>query len=83
MELDGTNAALGAPIVAGAADVLAAIATMFSGATRLQVRAEPAADAAPRRLTQEAVRDERLGKLRRRDPALDAAVEMLDLELLD
>jgi hypothetical protein len=29
------------------------------------------------------VREERLTNLRRRDPALDAAIETLDLELLD
>lgn len=37
----------------------------------------------PGRLTVEDIRRERLSELRRRDPALDAAAEALDLELVD
>ena len=64
--------------------LLAAVATVAPGVERLVVRG--AAGAAPRpvqRLTLEGVREERLGNLRRRDPALDAAIDALDLELLD
>jgi hypothetical protein len=41
--------------------------------------------AAPRsgRLTVEELRRQRLGELRKRDPALDAAADALDLELVD
>jgi hypothetical protein len=35
------------------------------------------------RLTVDEIRRERLGELRRRDPALDAAAEALDLEMVD
>lgn len=42
-----------------------------------------AGDAARSRLTTEAIRAERLAALRARDPVLDAAIEELDLELLD
>ncbi len=37
----------------------------------------------PGRLTVEEIRRERLGELRRRDPALDAAADALDLEMVD
>jgi DNA polymerase-3 subunit gamma/tau len=75
-----------APIVNGARELLAAIAPVLEGATRILVRV-PAAphvrDGATRRLTAESVKAERLSSLRRRDPALDAAVTELDLELMD
>jgi len=40
-------------------------------------------DTARSRLTTEAVRAERLAAMRAKDPVLDAAVDELDLELLD
>lgn len=74
-------------IASGMDDVLAGIRSFFSGATRIIVRVAassgPVADGAPRRLTQEAVKEQRLALLRKRDPALDAAVDALDLELLE
>ena len=39
--------------------------------------------ARPERLTTEAVRAERLRMLRAQDPVLDAAIDELDLDLLD
>ncbi len=85
IELEGAQAAYQHPIAAGAADVLAAVGTLFTGATRLQVRVDEAGpvDRAPPRLTAEGVRHERLAALRKRDPALDVAIETLDLELLE
>jgi DNA polymerase-3 subunit gamma/tau len=44
---------------------------------------ETASEARRARLTTEAVRAERLAALRANDPVLDAAVDLLDLELLD
>lgn len=74
-------------IVSGMEDVLAGIRAFFAGATRIIVRVAstngPIADSAPRRLTEEAVKEQRLSLLRKRDPALDAAVDALDLELLE
>jgi hypothetical protein len=35
------------------------------------------------RMTPEALKEERIGMLRRKDPALGAAIDELDLELLD
>ena len=46
-------------------------------------RHRPCGMAPTRRLTAESVKAERLSSLRRRDPALDAAVRELDLELMD
>jgi len=40
-------------------------------------------DRAPRRLSEEAVKADRMAMLRRQSPLLDAAVDALDLELLD
>jgi len=75
-----------APITNGARELLAVIASLLEGATRVLVRvpaAPPVRDGATRRLTAESVKAERLSSLRSRDPALDAAVRELDLELLD
>jgi hypothetical protein len=85
-ELEPTGEIYQQPIAASAADVLSAVGTMFTGASRLVVRVgeRPAGDEpAARRFTEESVRVERLAMLRKRDPTLDAAVETLDLELLD
>jgi DNA polymerase-3 subunit gamma/tau len=70
----------------GAAEIVAAVAAHFDGAARVIIRAadgDGTAGAGPRRMTAEAVKGERLALLRRRDPVLDAAVDALDLELLD
>jgi DNA polymerase-3 subunit gamma/tau len=71
-------------IAGGAATVLAAIRQRFDGvqAVRVQVEA-PAVDQAPRRLNEGAVKADRMAMLRKQSPLLDAAVEALDLELLD
>jgi DNA polymerase-3 subunit gamma/tau len=37
----------------------------------------------PQRITTEALKEERIGRLRKQDPALGAAIDALDLELLD
>jgi DNA polymerase-3 subunit gamma/tau len=70
----------------GAGDIAAAIAARFDGVTRVAVRAGENGSGvagAPRRMSADAVKGERLAMLRRRDPVLDAAVDALDLELLD
>ena len=85
-ELAPDCAHLDAPIVNGARELVQAIGAELEGVTRIQVRVPftpPAQQGATRRLTAEAVKAERLSSLRRRDPALDAAVRELDLELMD
>ncbi len=61
-----------------------AIITAVAG-TAARVEVAPPATAArpPERLTEEAVRAERLTKVRKKDPTLDAAATVLDLEVLD
>ncbi len=86
LELEASGALYQQPIADSAADVLGAIGTIFTGASRLRtVAPEHPADTAPppRRLTEEGVRAERLAMLRKRDPVLELAVDELDLELLD
>ena len=65
--------------------LLAALRTRVGGAERVQVRLAGgrAESPAARRLTSDGVKAERLAMLRKRDPLLDAAVDALDLELLD
>ncbi|HMU60754.1 MAG TPA: hypothetical protein PKA66_03155, partial [Gemmatimonadales bacterium] len=49
-----------------------------------RVEVAPAVTAArPERLTEEAVRTERLTKVRKKDPSLDVAATVLDLEVLE
>jgi DNA polymerase-3 subunit gamma/tau len=86
LELDAAGSIYQQPIADSATDVLGAIGTIFTGASRLRTIAPerpPEAELPPRRLTEEGVRSERLAMLRKRDPILDLAVEALDLELLD
>jgi DNA polymerase-3 subunit gamma/tau len=54
-----------------------------SGDAEWKRRFEEASTRAPSRLTEEAVRAERLASLRAKDPVLDTAIDVLDLELLD
>jgi DNA polymerase-3 subunit gamma/tau len=62
--------------------ILAALRKRFDPVTRLNVQAA-VADAAPRRLNERAVKADRMAMLRKQSPLLDAAVEALDLELMD
>ncbi|MCU0620009.1 MAG: DNA polymerase III subunit gamma/tau [Gemmatimonadales bacterium] len=56
---------------------------VVGGAVDLGVVAETAPAARPERLTDESLRADRLKGLRARDPALDAAAEALDLEIVE
>lgn len=87
VQLEQPNEIFEKAIESSVADVLTAIAAMFDGASKLVVRrveqsSAPPADA-PKRLTEEQARREREQMLRKKDPALDAVIEELDLELLD
>jgi DNA polymerase-3 subunit gamma/tau len=69
----------------GRTDILEAIRAFFTGAERVNVRASASATAtAPaKRITDESVRADRVTALRKKDPILGAAVDALDLDLLD
>jgi DNA polymerase III subunit gamma/tau len=74
-----------APVVeAGQADILAALRATFAGVQRLVVRAVAAAEPpAARRVTAESVKTDRTATLRRKDPTLNAAIDALDLDLVE
>ncbi|HEX6816079.1 MAG TPA: DNA polymerase III subunit gamma/tau [Gemmatimonadaceae bacterium] len=86
LELESTGELFHQPLTTNAPEVLSVIGALLSGATHLTVRlADRAADDSPpsRRFTEEGVRRDRLSMLRKKDATLDAAVEALDLELME
>ncbi|MEZ4413581.1 MAG: DNA polymerase III subunit gamma/tau [Gemmatimonadales bacterium] len=64
----------------GAVDEI--ISAVVGAPARVEV-APPVTAARPERLTEEAVRTERLTKVRKKDPSLDVAATVLDLEVLE
>jgi len=82
VELQEANDTYLQALESGREDALAALRVVAPHASRLVVRA-PEAPAAVERLTTEGVRAERIASLARRDPALGAAIEALDLDLVD
>ncbi len=69
----------------GAAELLAVLGARFDGVTRVALR-RTEASAAPsggRRLTEDAVRADKMAKLRKRDPLLGHAIDVLDLDLIE
>ncbi|HJQ21090.1 MAG TPA: DNA polymerase III subunit gamma/tau [Gemmatimonadaceae bacterium] len=69
------------------ADIAAILGEWFDGITSVAVFRAPSAGAAPsekpRRVTDEMVKSERLNMLRRKDALLDAAIDVLDLEIAE
>lgn len=69
----------------GKVDLLAVVKTLFPAIERIAI-ARPEgrpSSGAPRRVTEEEIRQQRMASLRKRDPVLGAAIDALDLELLD
>jgi hypothetical protein len=83
IELQEANDTYVQALEAGRDDVLAAVQLVHPGATRVVVRAPQQAAAPTERLTTENVRAERITSLSRRDPVLGAAIDALDLDLVD
>lgn len=87
VQLDQPNEIFERAIESAAAEVVTAVSSLFDGAAKLVVRRGERASAGsadvPKRLTEDEMRRERAQLLRKKDPALDAAIEALDLELLD
>ena len=83
VQVDAPNVRDG--LTAKAAEVVAALGAKIVGVTRLVVRSDgDAATTIPTaRMTVETVRTETLASLRRRDPVLAAAIDVLDLDLVD
>jgi DNA polymerase-3 subunit gamma/tau len=65
-----------------APDIEEVLRTIVGAPVRFEVQGTPTA-APPVRMTEAAMRAERLRGLRRRDPALDAAADELDLEIVE
>jgi DNA polymerase-3 subunit gamma/tau len=72
-------------IETGRSDLLNAVRSEWPAVVRVDVALPGGAVASgpPKRLTAEAVKAEQVASLRRRDPVLGAAIDALDLELLD
>ncbi len=84
IELDDPNDIYARAIAAGTADVIAVLGEWFSKVARIDLRRDESAVAPPpKRLTDEMVRAERVAALRKRDPVLSAAIEVLDLDITD
>ena len=79
------DAAAAEALETGKADMLAVLTTIFPAIDRIVIAKPEGASAtgAPRRVTEEEIRAQRIASLRKRDPVLGAAIDALDLELLD
>jgi DNA polymerase-3 subunit gamma/tau len=69
----------------GSAELVTVLRKHFDGVTKVTVRRSetPAAPAGARRLTEDALRADKMAKLRKRDPLLGRAIDVLDLELIE
>jgi hypothetical protein len=65
-----------------ASEVLAILREWFTGLARISVSAQGQAEA-PKRVTDEMIRSDRLAKLRAQSPVLGAAIDVLDLDVVD
>jgi DNA polymerase-3 subunit gamma/tau len=84
IELDEENDFFAHSINTGKAEIVAALGAWFTGIERLELRRDDReASAPPKRLTDEMVRAQRLAMLKKRDPVLGAAIDALDLDVID
>jgi len=67
------------------ADMLAVVKGVFPAIDRVVITrpSGPSVSGSHRRVTEEEIREQRITSLRKRDPVLGAAIDALDLELLD
>jgi hypothetical protein len=84
LELEEPNEFIARAIETGRQDVVAALQEWFPQVGAVRLRQDPAkAVTPPTRLTDEMVRNDRLAALRKRDPALGAAIDALDLDVIE
>jgi hypothetical protein len=84
IEIDGAHEYLAPAVESGRADIVAAVRQRFADARSVKLRQDPKrAAVAPTRVTDEMVRSDRLNALRRRDPILGAAIDALDLDVVE
>jgi len=65
--------------------MLAVVKRIFPAVERVVIARPngPSASGTHKRVTEEEIREQRITSLRKRDPVLGAAIDVLDLELLD
>ena len=85
IKLDEPNDFHAKAIEQASADILAILREWFDGIERIALHRDDmqTQQEKPKRVTDEMVKAERLNTLRRRDPTLDAAIDVLDLEIAD
>ena len=84
IELDEPNEFLARAVEAGKSDIASALRQWFPDTTTVRLRQDPErAATAPTRVTNEMVRKDRLNALRKRDPILGAAIDALDLDVIE
>ena len=84
IELDEANDIYAHAIGNGRGEVVAALREWFAGVDRVELRRdEQTPAAAPKRLTDAMVREQRIAALKKRDPVLRAAIDALDLDVAD
>ena len=83
--LEEPNDFMSEAIEGARAEIATALRDWFDGVMRVQLRrvVERGTAPPPKRLTDEMVRRERLSALRKRDPVLGAAIDALDLDVVD
>jgi len=81
--LDESNDIFAHAITSSRAEILSALREWFANVERVDLRRDEAAASPPKRLTDEMVRAERIASLKKRDPVLRAAIEVLDLDVVD
>jgi DNA polymerase-3 subunit gamma/tau len=79
------DAAAGEALDVAKSSMLASLQTIFPAIERVVISRPDNAPAAggARRVTEEEIREQRMASLRKQDPVLGAAIDALDLELLD
>ena len=84
IELDEPNEFLARAVESGKSDIASALRQWFPDTTTVRLRQDPErAATAPTRVTNEMVRKDRLNALRKRDPILGAAIDALDLDVIE
>ena len=84
IELDEPNEFLSRAVESGKSDIAATLRQWFPDTRTVRLRHDPErAAVAPTRVTSEMVRADRLNALRRRDPILGAAIDALDLDVIE
>ena len=84
IELDESNDIFAHAITTGRPEIVNALREWFPGIERIELRRdEDTAAPPPKRLTDEMVRAERIASLKKRDPVLRAAIDALDLDVVD